>query len=65
MDISLTEKARIKNQDYNFMYCLIKVGRSRMKCDTRVIAIGKPRPIRTSSDVVYGICRGLPSARNI
>ena len=23
--------------------------------------LGKPRPIRTSSDVVYGICRGLPS----
>ena len=26
-------------------------------------ALGKPRPIRSSSsDVVYGICRGLPSA---
>ena len=40
MDISLTEKARIKNEDYNFMYCLIKVGRSRIKCDTRVIEHG-------------------------
>ena len=24
-------------------------------------ALGKPRPIRSSSDVVYGISRGLPS----
>ena len=24
-------------------------------------SLGKPRPIRTSSCVVYGICRGLPS----
>ena len=24
-------------------------------------SLGKPRPIRSSSDVVYGICRGLPS----
>ena len=35
---------------------------SRAKCPIRshlTVALGKPRPIRTS-DVVYGICRGLP-----
>ena len=34
----------------------MKDGRKRNKN-----SLGKPRPIRTSSDVVYGICRGLPS----
>ena len=29
-----------------------------------VTTLGKPRPIRTSSDVVHGICRGLPSGGN-
>ena len=29
-----------------------------------ITPLGKPRPIRTSSDVVYGICRGLPSAHH-
>ena len=29
-----------------------------------VTTLGKPRSIRTSSDVVHGICRGLPSGGN-
>ena len=28
------------------------------------MALGKPRPIRSSSDVVYGIYRGLPSGED-
>ena len=29
-----------------------------------VTTLGKPRPIRTSPDVVHGICRGLPGGGN-
>ena len=42
--------------------CLRLYGDSLVSRAQPRITLGKPRPIRTSSDVVYGICRGLPSA---